>query len=455
MKTLFFEVVRMSTMGSLIMLLYLILRPVTSNCFNANWNYITLKIIMMFFIIPTSIFKPFINHVYKLMITNREIMVLNIPQMDTGIEAVEKSVMPSAQIDWILFISFIWLFGAIIKLIWYLSCYVKFYYDMKTKKNLLSNSVANTILEKHTKSSRFYKISLYFDSSIQSPMVIGYLSYKILIPFKAYSQEDLSFILKHELTHIYRLDIYTKALLMLIASIHWFNPMVYLLRRYLFQYIEYSCDEAVVDGLSYNTRKQYGFLLLESIERRSNHNAGICLSTTKKDLEKRILMMLNSKKMKFRSKILSAAVAVSIIVLGSIPVLAAELSAAEHTSDKEYIWIEEKSDDTISTSTFDTASPSVSEEFVQKVLAGEVEPLSYEEGVSVTTVGADGENPVTFDFSTYAYCNHNTDDVYVYKHRANGDSCIMEKWNGIKCTKCNQVWTMDMFSSTYYPNCPH
>lgn len=440
-------------MGSLIMLIYLIIRPITSNCFNANWNYITLKIIMMFFIIPTSIFKSFINHVYKLMITNREIMVLNIPQMDTGIEAVEKSVMLSAQIDWILWISFIWLFGAIIKLIWYLSCYVKFYYDMKTKKNLLSNSVANTILEKHTKSSRFYKISLYFDSSIQSPMVIGYLFYKILIPFKAYSQEDLTLILKHELTHIYRLDIYTKAFLMLIASIHWFNPMVYLLRRYLFQYIEYSCDEAVVDGLSYNTRKQYGFLILESIEMKSNHNAGICLSTTKKDIERRILMMLNSKKMKFRSKILSAAVAMAIVSLGSMPVFAAALSTAEHTSDAKYYSMEEKTDRSIMT--LDNSSPSVSEEFVQKVLAGEVDPLFYEEGVSVTTVGADGENPVTFDISTYAYCDHSTVDMYIYKHKPDGKSCNMEKWNGIKCTKCNQVWTMDMLSSTYYPNCPH
>ena len=104
-----------------------------------------------------------------------------------------------------------------------------------------------------------YKDNIYISHNITSPLVYGFLKPKIYIP---YSMADLSLerIIKHEQTHIRRGDYIIKPLCMMIAVIHWFNPLVWLAFRLMCRDMEMSCDESVIrqDG----NKKEYSLRLL-------------------------------------------------------------------------------------------------------------------------------------------------------------------------------------------------
>ena len=104
-----------------------------------------------------------------------------------------------------------------------------------------------------------YKDNIYISHNITSPLVYGFLKPKIYIP---YSMADLPLerIIKHEQTHIRRGDHIIKPLCMMIAVIHWFNPLVWLAFRLMCRDMEMSCDESVIrqDG----NKKEYSLRLL-------------------------------------------------------------------------------------------------------------------------------------------------------------------------------------------------
>lgn len=57
-----------------------------------------------------------------------------------------------------------------------------------------------------------------------------------------YRDPQLSLVLHHELIHVKRKDLWYKWLYQMILCIHWFNPVLYLVRRYLDIDCELSCD---------------------------------------------------------------------------------------------------------------------------------------------------------------------------------------------------------------------
>ena len=101
-----------------------------------------------------------------------------------------------------------------------------------------------------------------------SPMAAGLLRPRLLLPAEDYGDRELGFILRHELTHIRRRDLWYKLLLLAAACLHWFNPLVWLLRRQGETDLELTCDDAVAAGLSGGDRRAYGEALLADLGRR-------------------------------------------------------------------------------------------------------------------------------------------------------------------------------------------
>ena len=101
-----------------------------------------------------------------------------------------------------------------------------------------------------------------------SPMAAGLLRPRLLLPAEDYGERELGFILRHELTHIRRRDLWYKFLLLTAACLHWFNPLVWLLRRQGETDLELTCDDAVAEGLSGGDRRAYGEALLADLGRR-------------------------------------------------------------------------------------------------------------------------------------------------------------------------------------------
>ncbi|MCM1214590.1 MAG: M56 family metallopeptidase [Lachnospiraceae bacterium] len=110
-----------------------------------------------------------------------------------------------------------------------------------------------------------------------SPMVIGFLEPVLILPEVRYSPEELYFILKHELIHLKRRDVYVKLLLAAANAVHWFNPLVWIMQKEAAVDMELSCDERVTQGTDYEVRKAYTETLLSTLHKR--HAGKMVLST--------------------------------------------------------------------------------------------------------------------------------------------------------------------------------
>lgn len=109
---------------------------------------------------------------------------------------------------------------------------------------------------------------IYRCERISAPMLIGFFRAKILIPDIDYSQEEIDIIIRHEMTHFNRHDMWYKFLLLAANSLHWFNPLVYVMVSCANRDLEYSCDDAVVRGKGAEYRRFYSKVILKTMERR-------------------------------------------------------------------------------------------------------------------------------------------------------------------------------------------
>lgn len=128
-------------------------------------------------------------------------------------------------------------------------------------------------------------------------MIIGGSQPILVLPEEAYSDEELFFILKHELIHLQHKDIYFKLLFVAACAVHWFNPLVWLMQKEAVVDMELYCDESVIRGISYAGRKAYTETLLSTLHRQCAKRT--VLSTQfyggKKIMKKRFKYILSKK----------------------------------------------------------------------------------------------------------------------------------------------------------------
>ena len=92
-------------------------------------------------------------------------------------------------------------------------------------------------------------IDLRANSLVASPLLIGFMHARIILPTTDLSEEDFYYTILHELTHYKRKDMFYKWLVQLTICLHWFNPFVYLMGRETNRLCELSCDEGVIASL--------------------------------------------------------------------------------------------------------------------------------------------------------------------------------------------------------------
>lgn len=107
---------------------------------------------------------------------------------------------------------------------------------------------------------------LYLVPGIRQPFVIGFRRPILLLPEKEYSKNVLKFIFLHECHHIRQKDTLYKLFWVLMQSLLWFHPLIYLLAALGNRDVEVACDEAVVKDRDMEERKEYGYALLECLQ---------------------------------------------------------------------------------------------------------------------------------------------------------------------------------------------
>ena len=130
-------------------------------------------------------------------------------------------------------------------------------------------------------------------SNTATPLSIGLFqkSTLVVLPEKEYTQEELTLILRHELTHIYRGDCYTKLFLTVCTGMCWFNPLIWRAMDRCAEDLELSCDERVLENATQETCKQYAGLILTTAG--DHRGFTTCLSATAGSLRYRLTSILH------------------------------------------------------------------------------------------------------------------------------------------------------------------
>lgn len=219
---------------------------------------------------------------------------------------------PVAKIMFIL-----WGAGILAFLGWQAYSYIGFVYLARETGQAAERDTLRRVFEDQKQSLGVRRdIPLVVTPAADCPMLAGFVKPTLYLPDEALSEQEAMFIFRHELTHYKRGDLWLKLLLTAAKTVHWFNPLVYLMARFAQEDIELACDDAVVRGMDGAQRRAYGETILRSAVAQVKKRALVSCFTGDKETLMRRFEGLFDKRAKKRGVALVVAAAVLVGTLG-------------------------------------------------------------------------------------------------------------------------------------------
>lgn len=175
---------------------------------------------------------------------------------------------------------------------------------------------------------------------VTSPTLWFGLRPAIVLP-RGVEADRLEDILSHELTHARRHDLLYKWLAAAVTSLHWFNPLMAVVRRQISHACELACDEAVTRTMDGPARRHYGETLL-ALAARPPRGMGVLATTLceeKEQLKERLVTMMKGRKQ--GPAALAATLALAIALTGCAAISGAVPSASPAPSPDQSALLEE------------------------------------------------------------------------------------------------------------------
>lgn len=154
-----------------------------------------------------------------------------------------------------------------------------------------------------------------------TPMLVGFRQPHILLPTLDYTDEELDLIFEHELTHFKHRDVYVNFLIMLVTSLHWFNPIVGFIGRETQEAAESYCDHDVLAKQDKAYRTFYGETIISMIGKGRQKTVGLssCFYSNKFKLKRRMEAIVSTElSLNWLTALAIALVTGSILFSGSV-----------------------------------------------------------------------------------------------------------------------------------------
>ncbi len=163
---------------------------------------------------------------------------------------------------------------------------------------------------------------------LKSPIITGFLNPRIYLPIHLisdYREEEMRFMILHELQHFRHHDSIAGFLMNLAAAVYWFNPFVWLALREMRNDREIACDASVLRMLKKEEYRAYGSTLINFAEKTSLSSFPFAagLGGSMKQMRQRILNIASYEKPTFIKKAKGTAVFLLtfLILSGTVPCL--------------------------------------------------------------------------------------------------------------------------------------
>lgn len=147
----------------------------------------------------------------------------------------------------------------------------------KKYKQYIETLPTKAFLSYETKSGVVRNIRCVVDifSSKGTPHVVGFKKPTIVLTKNGLSPEEIDLVIRHELTHIRKHDLWLTSMAEFICVVYWWNPLAYAFKKIMIGMLEIRVDHDIVGNLGYEAKKSYMRCLLKVAKLNLRHRKGV------------------------------------------------------------------------------------------------------------------------------------------------------------------------------------
>ena len=444
----------MSLSGSIMMLLYLSVTYGSGKRISAEWRYLMLKASILYYLIPL----PFLKRIYmkaiellsgrgedivriyskrSLIVSFGEEIYLN-QSMQTQIWEIAGWVMVSAGL-------------LTVQAVRYLQRRKRILGTSCMKEETDRDDMLRMLQRKYRVKRR---VRCYTASMENKAFTFGVLKPVIIYGTQNGAEyrekaEGKELLLSHELVHIKRRDALWKILQVFVCIIHFYNPLVWWLKKEVEQVCELSCDALVMIDKGDSEKDCYMMLLIKGARDNSRQAVpGLGISKNAKNIKERMNYIMDNRKK--WGKWVSGCVVAAAVLLNSLTVFAYE-DVQHWKIDEESADVEKHVHELLNN---DVAFVPGKIEDAQKYWGWPESDIIF---YDVQFVDEEGNiYSIEERIATYATCNHQYVSGTTSEHAKNSNgSCTMTYYNAKRCSKCGYTVRGEEIGSSSIIVCPH
>lgn len=162
------------------------------------------------------------------------------------------------------------------------------------------------------------RIPLMRNDLFETAFTAGVFRQKVVLPFYEYGKEELAIIFAHELVHCRRRDLFFKMESVFVNVLHAVNPLAYLVRHFVSEYTEMTCDIFVCEhAKELFSAKEYFQVILE-LAGKEEQEADLvsALAGGPPLLEKRVKAMKAHQNMGAEKRVFAVTMLTAFVVCG-------------------------------------------------------------------------------------------------------------------------------------------
>lgn len=142
------------------------------------------------------------------------------------------------------------------------------------------------------------EIKIIQSGHIGSPALFGLLQPVILMPAIAFKPQEIRYIIRHELAHYCRRDLWCKLFFEILKILYWWNPLVWVLSKEASAILELRADQTVIGNLDQKEQISYMECLIriQALQTQGLSDSGVFLPFGFSSLLCRFNHMLGGKR---------------------------------------------------------------------------------------------------------------------------------------------------------------
>lgn len=238
-----------------------------------------IAVILLRMMVPINF--PFTKTIYssKLLIGFGNIVYANVYG--------DREILVSDLLLWL------WIGVAVILLIRY------FYKRVKVRRILEQYVIKDTDTKEYYESflndTKIRSIKIAVIPGERQSAIFGVIRPIMILPDAVLEEKTVAYMIQHEIKHYANYDLWLKFLVDLLVVLHWWNPVVYVMRKELSLAFELSNDYMVTRDMPELEKLEYAQTLVQAAKLMSNQQAYDLNLTGGECLETRIQMLLKEK----------------------------------------------------------------------------------------------------------------------------------------------------------------